>query len=292
MSENLDRREFLAQAAGAAALVGAVPAALPAGEEPKPAARKTILAIGAHMDDCEIGTGGLIAKAIRNGHRVVVVNLASDYSTFRPLQGREKEVRERVASKAREMGVEKRYLEYPYQQIPRDQEVIKRLAREVIDVRPDITLFHNPFDNVPSDHATVGYIGERAVRDATRILGTYVPFSQEMYTFEIYPRISEFKPDTFIDITGVIGDVVQAVNYFDEIYAGNLQNPQPNAGPRAKIWIDKWGKDPIPLWTHGDMKLTTAAFRGWQCGARYAEAYMALDPLPLGKRTLETILGI
>ena len=26
--------------------------------------KKTILAIGAHVDDCEIGAGGLIAKAV------------------------------------------------------------------------------------------------------------------------------------------------------------------------------------------------------------------------------------
>jgi len=290
MQKNLDRRKFFAQAAAATALAGSVTTGLSGSEQPQPAAAKTILAIGAHMDDCEIGAGGLIAKAVRKGHRVVVLNLASDYSTFRPLQGREKEVRERVLHKAKEMGIEKRFLEYGYQQIPRDQEAIKRLAREVIDVRPDITVFHNPFEPKPSDHATVGYIGERAVRDATRILNTYVPFSEEMYTFEVYPRISEFKPNIFIDITDVIGDVVQAVNYFDEIYAGNLHNPQPHAGPRAKIWIDKWGSDPIPLWPHGDMKLATAAFRGWQCEARYAEAYMALDPRPLGKRLLEQIV--
>ena len=43
--------------------------------------KKTILVVGAHMDDCEIGAGGLIIKAVRKGHRVVLVNVATDYST-------------------------------------------------------------------------------------------------------------------------------------------------------------------------------------------------------------------
>ncbi len=248
--------------------------------------QKTILAIGAHMDDCEIGAGGLIAKAVRKGHRVVLVNVASDYSTWRVTQGREEEIKERVVRKAAQIGVEKRFLGYGYQQVPRDLSAIKKLAEVVIDVRPDITLFHNRFEPSPSDHATVGYIAERAVRDATRLLDTYVDFSQEMYAFEVYPRISQFRPDVFIDITDVIAEVAQWPNYFDEIYAGDIHNPRPSAGPRAHIRLDLHGEQEIALWTHGDMKLATAAFRGWQCGARYAEAYMALDQRAMGRRLL------
>jgi len=255
------------------------------------AGTKTILAIGAHMDDCEIGAGGLIAKAVRTGHRVVVVNVASDYSTWRKTQGRETEIKERVLRGAAEIGVEKRFIGYGYQQVPNDLEAIKKLAEVVIDVQPDITVFHNRYEPAPSDHATVGHIAERAVRDATRVLDTYVPFSQEMYAYEVYPRVSEFQPDVFIDISDVIGEVAQWPNTFDEIYAGDIHDPWPDAGPRAKIWIDLCGDEPIPLWTHGDMKLATAAFRGWQCGARYAEAYMSLDKRVLGSGALQEILA-
>ena len=54
--------------------------------------KKKILIIGAHMDDCEIGAGGLITKAVRKGHRVVLVNVASDHSTWGPTKGREEKV--------------------------------------------------------------------------------------------------------------------------------------------------------------------------------------------------------
>ena len=45
-----------------------------------------ILAIGAHPDDIELGCGGLLIKAVRNGHSVYLYNLtqgekAGDSST-------------------------------------------------------------------------------------------------------------------------------------------------------------------------------------------------------------------
>jgi len=262
--------------------------------------KKTVLVIGAHMDDCEIGAGGLIAKAVKQGHRVVLVNVASDYSSWRTTQGREKEVRERILKKAEEIGVEKRFLGYGYQQVPRTLDAIKKIAEVAIDVQPDLTLFHNRYEPSPSDHSTVGYIAERAVRDATRVLDTYVPFSQEMYAYEVYPRNFDFVPDTFINITDVIAEVAQWPNYFDEIYAGDIhQKKDPNmksthglTGPRTEIRSEVLGEEPVPLWPHGELKLYTAAFRGLQCGARFAEAYMSLDKRVLGSGLLQQIAQI
>ena len=243
---------------------------------------KTILIVGAHMDDCEIGAGGLIAKAVRKGHRVVLVNVASDYSSWFRTQGREEEIRAKVVKKAEEIGVEKRFLGYPYQQVPTDIDAIRKVAEVVIDVRPDITLYHHPFDRNPSDHGTVSYITDRAVRDATRLLDNYVSFSQETYTYEVYPYFPEFQPDTFIDITDVIGEVMQWPNYFDEIY----QYP----GPRASVKFDVTGDEEISLWTHGEMKMVTAAFRGWQSGVRFAEAYTNRWRGAVGKSLLPSIV--
>jgi hypothetical protein len=239
------------------------------------------------MDDCEIGAGGLIAKSVKKGHRVVLVNCASDYSTWQTTQGREKEIRERLLKQAQEIGVEKKFLGYGYQAIPDDLDAIKKLAEVVLDVRPDLTVFHNRYEPSPSDHATVGYIAERAVRDATRLLNRYPSFSQEMYAFEVYPRISQFQPDVFLDISDVIGEVVQWPAVADRIYAESPHSKRPISDwivATIKLGPDK--ETEIPLWTHGHMKYVTAAFRGQQCGARYAEAYMSLDKRPVGRGVL------
>jgi len=65
--------------------------------------KRTILVIGAHLDDCEIGAGGVIAKAVRKGHRVVLLNVASDYSTWRTTKGREKEIRQALPIRSNPM---------------------------------------------------------------------------------------------------------------------------------------------------------------------------------------------
>jgi LmbE family N-acetylglucosaminyl deacetylase len=42
-----------------------------------------ILAIGAHLDDIELACGGVLAKAVRNGHEVkMVVMTNSAYENF------------------------------------------------------------------------------------------------------------------------------------------------------------------------------------------------------------------
>jgi LmbE family N-acetylglucosaminyl deacetylase len=38
----------------------------------------TILSVGGHMDDNELGIGGILIQAVRAGHRVVTVVGASD----------------------------------------------------------------------------------------------------------------------------------------------------------------------------------------------------------------------
>ena len=256
--------------------------------------KKTILVIGAHMDDCEVGVGGLVIKAVRKGHRVVLVNVASDYSTWCVTKGREKEVKEKIVKKAKEMKVEKRFLGYGYQSVPFDLEAIRKIAEIIIDVKPDITLFNYRFETSPSDHGILGAIAEHAVRNANTVLGgKTVSYSQEMYAYELYLRPSPpyplFEPDTYIDISDVIKEAVDAPNYFDQLY-GEYPPLRSMGVAKSRIKIDYLGEEEIPLYGDGEMKLTLARFRGFQCGVRYAEAYMALDKRVIGKRVLQTIV--
>jgi hypothetical protein len=46
------------------------------------ALKKEFLAIEGHMDDAEIGMGGILIQAGRASHRVVIVTVASDLSTW------------------------------------------------------------------------------------------------------------------------------------------------------------------------------------------------------------------
>ena len=290
METNFNRRQFVAGAAGVTALRGTSSAEAQGEEKSRKTSVKTILVIGAHMDDCEIGAGGLIAKALRQGHRVVVLNVASDYSTWRVTKGRGKDIRERLLAKAREMGVEKRFLDYGYQQVALDVEAMRRVAEVVVDVKPDITVLHdrNERARAPSDHGTVGAIAEHAVRNADTLLdGISARYGREMYAYEVYPQRG-FYPDVFIDISDVLKEVTETINFFGVLY-GELPHAKGAGEIHSTIKIHSTGQE-LALGHYAELKLCTAMFRGSQVGLRFAEAYTAIDPAPLGGRLLQSIL--
>jgi LmbE family N-acetylglucosaminyl deacetylase len=253
--------------------------------------RKTILIIGAHYDDCEIGAGGLIFKALKKGHRVVLINVVGDYSTWYVTKGRESRIREQNEAEARAMGVEKRYLEYGYQQVTENLEILKKLAAVVVDVKPDITLFtdRNERERAPSDHSVVGALAEQAVRNADTILGGLtVSYGKEMYAYEIDPQ-RDFRPDVFVNIGDVLPAVIKTINFFRKL---NAESPQAQSVGQIEATMKIFpGGEELPLTAWAEIKLCTARLRGNQCGVRFAEAYKALDSHAIGNRLLQQIVS-
>jgi LmbE family N-acetylglucosaminyl deacetylase len=298
MSENtISRRSLLQGASGlaAGALIGSALASNPAHAAQPAKKKRTILAIGAHLDDPEIGAGGVIAKAVKNGHRVVVVDVCGDFSTFRVTRGREREVREKLLAHAQKMGIEKRFLDYGYQQIADDLPLMQRLAEIVVELNPDIAFIHSRFerDRSPSDHSTLGAISERSVRNAETILGVskpeYTSYGKEIYAYEVYPQPS-FVPDVFVDIRDVLKETLESVNFFGtDIYAPSPAWPK--AG-RTDVTMQVHPEDwELPLTHYAEMKYALAVFRGYQSGTRFAEGFKALDPAVLGRRVLQEVVS-
>jgi LmbE family N-acetylglucosaminyl deacetylase len=298
MSENtISRRSLLQGASGlaAGALIGSALASNPAHAAEPAKKKRTILAIGAHLDDPEIGAGGVIAKAVKNGHRVVVVDVCGDFSTFRVTRGREREVREKLLAHAQKMGIEKRFLDYGYQQIADDLPLMQRLAEIVVELNPDIAFIHSRFerDRSPSDHSTLGAISERSVRNAETILGVskpeYTSYGKEIYAYEVYPQPS-FVPDVFVDIRDVLKETLESVNFFGtDIYAPSPAWPK--AG-RTDVTMQVHPEDwELPLTHYAEMKYALAVFRGYQSGTRFAEGFKALDPAVLGRRVLQEVVS-
>ncbi len=65
----------------------------------------SIVAIGAHMDDCWLGMGGVALRAVRNGHRVTMIQAVSRYGAWPVVAGRGKEIKPVVQKLADDAGV-------------------------------------------------------------------------------------------------------------------------------------------------------------------------------------------
>ena len=100
----------------------------------------TLLALGAHYDDCVFGVPGLLVKAARRGYRVVLLALIGDYANFAPAVGREAALRAGSAELCAAHGAELRFLDLKSQHFEVTAETKAAVARAVLDVRPDVAL--------------------------------------------------------------------------------------------------------------------------------------------------------
>jgi LmbE family N-acetylglucosaminyl deacetylase len=164
-----------------------------------------ILAIGAHPDDIELGCGGLLLKAVRNGHNVFMYTLSRGSASGDPVQ------------RTRELIVSSKFIGAKTLWIDNFQDTHLSVGSELIDhieffvnlAQADIIITHSISD-IHHDH--------KAVAAATIEAGRFVP---NIMAYEI-PLTKDFKPQVFYDISDVIAEKVGLIRLFksqrDKIY--------------------------------------------------------------------------
>lgn len=224
---------------------------------------KTVLGIGAHYDDCVFGIPGILLKAVRKNYRVVVLSLIGDYSNWKPVRGRERELVEGTVLLGREHGVEMRFLPFAEMKIEPTLANQRLVAEAVADIAPDIIFHLWPHDRHP-DHEAAAALCQVAVGYGDRVLPPDRAYRRptRIYHFDNGPRHTlGFEPDTFIDIS-------------DE-------------WPQARDWLGKLMAlmrnmpfDPVKLDAAVQAKQTLAQYRGQSCGVSFAEAVRGLNAYP------------
>src|SRR5437870_11613276 len=110
---------------------------------------RRVLVITAHPDDCEFGTGGTVAKFVKEGKDVALVVVtngdkgSSDRAMTSPRLAAIRAEEQRNASRA--LGIEQvTFLGYPDGQVEDTRALRRDVSREIRRLRPHLDVCQNP----------------------------------------------------------------------------------------------------------------------------------------------------
>jgi LmbE family N-acetylglucosaminyl deacetylase len=157
-----------------------------------------ILAIGAHPDDIELGCGGLLIKAARQGHEIFMYTLTRGGASGDPQQ-RTKE----LMQSAKFIGAKALWID-KFEDTKLNastSELINHIEFFINKADPDLIITHSLGD-VHHDH--------RAIAASTVEAGRFIP---NIMSYEI-PLTKDFTPQVFYDISDVVDDKVELIKIF------------------------------------------------------------------------------
>lgn len=252
------RREFLTLAG----IASVAPLTASAREKERPGpedaeGRQTILAIGAHYDDCVFGVPGVLLLAAEKGHRVVILSLIGNYANWKPVGGRSQELVEGTRRVCGDYGIEARFLDFASAGIAGNAESV---ARTVAEIQPETAFMLWPQDQHP-DHEAASRLSHLALRLGAEVLpGRSFRPPRRIYLYDNGPRHTVgFEPNTYVDITPVWGRVLE--------WLGRVVSLVGDGG-RGRVESARRAKE------------TLARYRGSACGVRVAEALVSAEAYP------------
>lgn len=195
--------------------------------------------IGAHPDDVEIGMGGTVAKLVRAGAKVAIVDLTDGEPT--PYGTPELRAAE-SAEAARVLGVQtRRTLTMPNRYLFDGVEARTELAEVLRELRPRTMFVPYPADAHP-DHIAAAQIalGARFYAKFTKTDMAGEPFyPSRVYRYmAVHMRIVA-EPSFVIDIADTLEVKIEALETYRSQFAANPANE--GVVPAMRLHASTWG---------------------------------------------------
>lgn len=227
----------------------------------------TVLCASAHPDDIELQCGGTLIRYVKEGHRVVMAiactgNVGSKMHTGPEIEA----IRAKEAEKAAKViGAELMILGHKDGEVWEDNATWKEYVDLIRQVDPDVIITHDEKDYV-HDHSNVGQMAYRAaiwastanIPDTKNPVITHIP---TVFFFETIGAIRVQEPDYYVDITQEFEQKLQAFRCHESQHGDFLEKQF-----GVSNWFDYL--DALGRW------------RGFQCGAKYAESFRIAPTWP------------
>jgi bacillithiol biosynthesis deacetylase BshB1 len=225
-----------------------------------------VLGIGAHPDDLELSCGGTLAKLVRDGKRVGLVDLTEGELGTRG----SREIRAREAENAAEiLGVAVREnLKIADGNIENTPEQRLQLVRVIRKYRPEVLLIPYHTDRHP-DHERAHVLAREAwFASGLPKIGTLDGgHPQEAYrprAYYCYMQWHEFQPSFIVDVAETMEIRLQAMQAFaSQFYNPVSQEPQTVLSTPEFL----------------EMVQTRLAYYGQRIGVRYGEPFWSPNPI-------------
>ena len=224
-----------------------------------------VLAIGCHPDDLEIACGGTLRKYVEQGAQVHMCHVANGnqgHVVIEPDELRLIRTKEAEAAGAIIGAKQVINLDVPDMEVnSHDLRIMDAMADVVRSVRPDVIITHNP-DDYMLDHKETSIIATNGsfCSGLSHRPRQFEPFNSFIPTFFMDTLAGvDFQPTHYVDITNQIDIKLQAL----ECHESQL----------------KWMREHDNI-DFSDMVRTCSKYRGYQCGAAYAEGFKPYNVYP------------
>ena len=230
----------------------------------------SIVGVGAHLDDCYLGMGGVAIKAARRGHRVTLVQVVSQYGAWPTVSGRSEEIKPLLAELAARAGVSVVTLGHDYMRLENGAALVAEVSGVLHELRPDLLFCQHTVDT-NQDHVALGQATLTAALHGACFVGRSYVAPREIYRYTTGAQTLGFAPDTYADISEELWEVLEITAAVDAMYARG----EPNSPERVTLTGPDLGERRVTVTTHGLDKLATSILWGMRSGASYAEGFAA-----------------
>jgi LmbE family N-acetylglucosaminyl deacetylase len=259
-----------------------------------PSRSATILAIGAHPDDCDFGAGGLAALCVRAGHRVHFVAATNGDAGHYEMGGAPLARRRRAEAQAAAavIGIDYTVLDNHDGELEPSLANRRTIVRLIREIGPNLILTHRPNDYHPDHRYTAQLVQDAAYMVIVPGLAALTPHLPAnpiiLYMSDRFQRPYPFQPDVVVDVDDVLDLKLEMLHqHTSQVYEwlpfnhGDLEEV-PAGDDERRAWLreryappyaemaDRYRDRLISLYgtTHGAQVRHAEAFEVSEYGAR------------------------